>query len=146
MTKLKKVKIPADKWVQIGGDTDITDRVVLAKYNEQFEQIHVIEITREDDENYHGHESEYEIDDLKEKDIEEFGLESTGNIEGEWGGLGLELIAEEILTSQGGDPINCDGQADYRSKFKSFKKALQCAIGDAKFTDFSKKEVSIDDL
>ncbi len=140
MTKLKDVKIPADKWIQIGGDQDFTERIVLGNYDENLGEIKVIEISRSEGK-YHGHESEFDIDNLKEKDIEEFGLDVQRHKDD-----GLELIAEEILTSQGGDPINCDGQADYKSTFKSFKKALQCAIGDAKFTDFSKKEVSIDDL
>ena len=95
----------------------------------------------ENDNDYHAETSEYDIDMLKEKDIEGYGLDPT-SIKNR----GLELLAEEELSQNGGDPINCDGQANYRSHFKSFKKALQCAIGDEKFTDFNKKDVNINDF
>ncbi|MFA5731619.1 MAG: hypothetical protein WC934_06410 [Acidithiobacillus sp.] len=142
MTQLKDVKIPPNKWVQIGGDVDVTNSLILGKYDPNFKEIHVIEIGEYDGGNkYHGQESVFNIDDLKVKTIEQYGLDAKS-----MKNHGLELIAEEELTTQGGDPINCDGQADYKNNFSSFKKALQCAIGDQKFTAWKNKELSIDDF
>jgi len=44
------------------------------------------------------------------------------------------LLAREVLTTYGGDPINCDGQA------------LQCAIGNEEFIDFNGEKVKADEL
>lgn len=141
MTKLKQIKIPPNEWHQIGGDVDFEDHLILGKFDDRLDEIHVVEIQRYNDNKYHGHEAIFDIQDLKDHTLEEYGFDAKA-----MKNHGLELIAESKLTNDGGDPINCDGLADYKSQFKSFKSALKCAIGNTSFKNWNNRTISIKDI
>jgi hypothetical protein len=143
MTKLKKVNIPKDKWVQIGGDVNYEQYgLILGKYDPNSNEINVVEIDYDDESKlYLAHESTYDINELKQEDLEKFGINPKDY---KMKRLGLELVAEEKLTQEGGDPIQCGAgfYTQYKSEFKDFNSALACAIGsNESFEDWSGNEV-----
>jgi len=145
-TKLKEVKIPAKKWVQIGGDVNYEDYgLILGYYDPDMKEITVIKIDppTEDLKTFSGEEETYEIEDLQEHTLEEFGLDPKG-----YEKHGLELIAEEMMTTWGGNPIDCGAGGflqDLHDEFPNFDTALACAIGTEKsFTDRNEEEVKAD--
>jgi hypothetical protein len=124
-----KVKMEPNTWKQIGGDADYTERLILGHYDPSINEIHVIQIDSTGEGGYSLQEGEYDITEMqKEYSITQFGLKKKDLKE-----KGLELLAESILTNQGGDPVNCLGQAEYASEVPDFDSALACAIGGNEF-------------
>lgn len=133
MTKLTKINIPENTWIQIGGDVNYTESIILAYYNKITNDIKIVDIQYACKE-YQAQEFEYDVDELKEKEVESYGINYTGK-------EGLEIIAREEILLNGGDPINCDGQANYKYRFKTFKSALQNAINQDYFLNFEKIKI-----
>lgn len=127
----KKVNIPPKKWVQIGGDVNYEHHgLIIANYDPDFEEVKVVEISPPTDDlkTFHGQEATFDLSELEIHSLKEFGLEPET-----YKKHGLELIAEELLTTQGGNPIECGAGGfvtDLRSEFKTFDTALACAIGE----------------
>jgi hypothetical protein len=82
----------------------------------------------------------FDLAELESHTLEEFGLKLKEHKK-----HGLELIAEELLTTQGGDPIECGAggfMSDLRMDFRTFDTALACAIGqDESFEAFDRSIV-----
>lgn len=139
----KKVKIPPKKWVQIGGDVNYEEYgLTLGYYDPNRGEITVVKIDPPTEElpTFFGQAETYEIDDLEHHTLEEFGLEPK-----QYEKHGLELIAEELMTTQGGSPIDCGAggfMQDLHTEFPNFDTALACAIGkNESFTDLNEVEV-----
>lgn len=130
-TALKEeVKIKPNEWIQVGGDVSYENYgLIIAKYNPSTKEISVVQIEPYEERGktkYYAQEETFNIEDLRTHKLSEFGLDPEM-----YKDQGLELIAEELLTTYGGNPIQIGAGFDttYKSEFSSFKKALGAAIG-----------------